>query len=245
MSGTKMSAPTTPEDGTRFVPDSLYNVFAYLVTGILFVSVCLLLFTNLSSLLRGWKALELAGQVALVLCVLSAVYVYSEFVSVVSYHAIRKPVSTLVRFLKPKGAQDFFFDHKELLESFELLKRFPDKRKGNYWTLIYAAKVIQPAIGNDLLERHARVKMSRMNALNSFILFAASLYARLFDPEFLSNSLIQRASVGYLVLVASLAATIMFSFEFYQRQCWFGDIVLKISASLQEVEKERRFLEKR
>ena len=235
-----MNTPTTPEDGTRFVPDSLYNVFAYLCTGMLFISVCILLFSDLSLLLRGWKALELAGQLAVVLFVLSAVYVYSEFISVISYHVIRRPVSSLVRLLNPKGASDFFFDHKELLTRFDVLKQFPDKQKGNYWTLIYAAKIKHPAIGNDMLERHARVKMSRMNALNSFVVFLMALYSRTFEPAILENSLIRKPHVSFLVLFVSLLGTLMFAFEFYQRQCWFGDIVLKISASLSRLEKDER-----
>jgi hypothetical protein len=235
-----MNTPTSPEDGTRFVPDSLYNVFAYLCTGILFISVCILLFADLSLLLKGWKALEIAGQLVVVLFLLSAVYVYSEFISVISYHAIRKPVSRLVRFLNPKGASDFFFDHKDLLARFDVLEQFPDKQKGNYWTLIYAAKIIHPAIGNDMLERHARVKMSRMNALNSFIVFLMALYSRIFEPAILVNSMIRKPHVGSLVLFGSFIGTLMFAFEFYQRQCWFGDIVLKISASLSRVEKDEK-----
>jgi len=91
-----------------------------------------------------------------------------------------------------------------------------------------------------MLERHARVKMSRMNALNSFVVFLMALYSRTFEPAILENSLIRKPHVSFLVLFVSLLGTLMFAFEFYQRQCWFGDIVLKISASLSRLEKDER-----
>ncbi len=231
-----MTAVPSAEDSTRFVPDSLYNVFAYLSTGILFFTLFFSLFLDPTKILAIWKSLEVAGQIATVPIILSAVYIYSEFISVMSYHVIRKPVGYLVKLRQPRAIRDFGFDYKELLSRFPLLQHLTEKQRGNYWTLIYWAKINHPPIGNDLLERHARVKMARMNALNSLILFSLSLLYLLFRPQFMANAVIARNGGQWVVFAGAAVATVLFAFEFYQRQCWFADIVVKIFASLSKQE---------
>jgi len=149
-------------------------------------------------------------------------------------------VNAVVRTVKPEASRDFFFDYQGLIKGFDLLDGLSDKQRGNYWTLIYWIKVNHPTIGNDLLERHARLKMARMNALNSFIILFLSFLCLIFKPEFMANSTIKRGGVEYLALIGSMVATLLFSFEFYQRQVWFGDIVIKIFASLSRQDKEAR-----
>jgi hypothetical protein len=132
----------------------------------------------------------------------------------------------------PDPARDFFFDYQGLLKEFTLLEEFSEKRRGNYWTLIYWIKTNHPSIANDLLERHARVKMARMNALDCFVLFLLSLLSIFVHPTFTANALISTSGGKWSALIGTAGATVLFAFEFYQRQCWFADIVLKILASV-------------
>jgi hypothetical protein len=142
----------------------------------------------------------------------------------------------IVRVLKRRANRDFFFDYQSLLKDFPLLEQLSEKQRGNYWTLIYWLKINHPSIGNDLLERHARVKMARMNALNSFFIFLLSLFS-FSNPALMTNAAIYNDSVRVYALIGSCIITMLFAFEFYQRQCWFGDIVVKIFASLSRNDK--------
>lgn len=217
----------------RTVPNVFYDLIVYYGSSITFFIVLIFLSFDLSSIRSFLSNLDVLGKIILFFVALSVCYIYGQLSSMLSYYLVKKPVNKIVKVLKSKQKKDYFFEYSELLDNFPIFPILPSKKEKNYWSLIYYIKILYPDIGDDLLKRYARCKLSRINALNVFVLL---IY---FGFTFLLRSLPTHIQNPGIVIAILLLFAILFVLEFYQRQCWFGDITVKIYASIQKRQQEK------
>jgi hypothetical protein len=213
----------------RSIPDAFYDIIVYMGSSIVFFFF-LITIAPIEELLEDivyrWGLLD---KIILVVAAVAFGYIYGQLASTLSYHFVKRPMNRIVRRFRLKSSSDYFFDYPSLLEDFEMFDRIDVKKKDrNYWTLIYYIKMIHPDVGSDMVKRYARCKLARIGAFNFLVLIvlAISLFASgiaTSENAFLPGYLDPIAIVGVLLLL--LVAS---WFEFYQRQSWFGDFLVKV-----------------
>jgi len=216
----------------RTVPNVFYDLIVYYGSSIVFFIGLIFLSFDFGAIRSFLSTLDVLGKIILLLVALSACYIYGQLSSMLSYYLIKKPVNRIIKLLNPKQRRDYFFEYSQLLDDFPVFSTLSSKKDKNYWSLIYYIKILRPDIGDDLLKRYARVKISRINALNTFMLL---VYLGLMSLFRNLQTHIQNPVIIALIL---LFFVILFLLEFYQRQCWFGDITVKIYASIQKASRK-------
>lgn len=226
-----MEAQDSISRAFKSIPGVFYDLIVYYGSTTLFAFAFLALSADVHTVRRMLVGLDTFEKIFLVVLLLAGFYVYGQLASALSYHIIKRPMNKLVRFINPKEAKDYFFEYSDILNEFSLLNGFEGKKR-NYWTLVYFIRRVNPDIGDDLLKRYARVKLARINAFNASILFLY-LFIKGVAQIFILEPPVTPILLETLFQIAiALAFVLIFGFEFYQRQCWFSDIAVKIYAAI-------------
>lgn len=231
-----MQVELRPERATSIIPGFFYDLLVYYASSALFFLGFYFISFDVETLVQTLLYAPFPNLIVSALLLLAVFHAYGQFASAISAYVIKKPVSMIITKLNVKQLKDYKFDYISLLEKFKVLKDLDKAKPGNYWTLIYYIKTVNLDIGDDLIKRYGRVKLARTNAFNFLLLLIYILIRPL--VAFLSADAILLPSVGNPLLHALLIMAFMlgFSIEFYQRQCWFGDIVTKVYAAICETQ---------
>ena len=222
----------------KSIPGAFYDLIVYYASVVLFIAVFIVSSVELVTLAKSASSIKTLDKIFLLLFVLSVGYVYGQLSSALSSYFIKKPVSKLARAFGFKSYKDYKFDFFYDDKSFELLGECGKGLKGNYWTLIYYIKLNAPEISDDLMKRYARVKLARTNAFNFLVLFILSLATLWIDRVALKFGLFDAYLSPKWWAVIFLFVSLVFSVEFYQRQAWLGDILIKVYSAFYEWEKK-------
>jgi hypothetical protein len=229
-----MGATEGITESIKAIPGAIYDLIVYYGSGVIFLFGVVLLFLSPPRIHKELTNINTFEAVTLIVIAIALCYIWGQLSSALSYYVIKRPVSRIVKNINSASKEDFFFNRPNLLDKFPLLQT-EEKKKGNYWTILYYIRLVSPEVADDLLKRYARCKLARVNALNFFLLSILHLivYWVTVTPqnegEFYSfyHSL-------WMVLIL-LFLSLVFAFEFYQRQCWFGDILFKVYAAIERV----------
>ena len=214
-----------------FIPDASYELIVYISSGILFVALIGLIFFSPEGIYIKFAGTGTFEKFIIVVGIIFITYVYGQMASVLSTYLVKKQVQKFVEKFMSSKSDDFNFNYPHINEKFELLRKFPNKLYNNQWSLLYFMKRLHPDIGDDLLERYARLKLARLNAFNLMLLLVAFCISTLFFSIGIESTLIE---YDYLTLKFGtlIVLTLGFIIEYTQRQIWFGDILIKSSASI-------------
>lgn len=220
------------ESAIKSVPMVFYDLIVYYGSSFFFLGILGLTFIGFEKIAELCSKLSALSMTFGVMMVVSFCYVYGQFASTFSSIVIKRPISRLVKLWGGSSRKDYFFDYFESSEDFVILEKTGKTLRKNYWTIIYFVMLYFPTIADDLLKRYARCKLARVNAFNflflSVLTFTSSLLEKLGWCRLVSTCYFSCFTWAMVFLVATLAC----SWEFYQRQCWFGDILVKIFAAV-------------
>lgn len=216
----------------KSIPVIIYDLIVYYASSILLFSAVILLFVTPKQAHEMISEAQTAEIVFISLVGLSLAYVWGQFSTTFSYYLIKKPVGFLVKRFGKKQKEDFFFDYPWTLEPFRHLTNISSKVKGNYWTLIYHIRLTHSDIADDLIKRYAKCKLARVNAFNSFILFALVVWIKISGVPSVIPFYFPSSNGYFIIASLSIVLVILFALEFFQRQCWFGDIMIKIYSAI-------------
>lgn len=202
------------------VPGYFYDAIVYYSSYVVLISLIALLYVDAHKLVEFLRTLSVGEQLLALLSFLSFGYVWGQFSSALSYPLVKLPITKIVKRFHPKTEGDFLFSFDEILLLIDTKDTLKEKRHRNYWTILYFVQAIDPWTGSDLLKRYARCKLARVNAFNFMALVVLGISLRIFAIQLHFLSWPQYFFLCSLFVV-------LFSLEFYQRQKWFGDIVIK------------------
>ena len=223
-----------------FIPDATYELVVYIFSGAVFATLVTLVFFNPVALFAFFVSLGTFEKFLLLFLFGVGLYSYGQIASVFAAHVVKKPARFLVKRLRRKRLEDFDFDYPVLLADFRIFTRYPKKLKGNYWTLLYYLTVHYPDVADDLWERYARLKLARLNCFNACVLLLALVIVviiELIHPLNLPASILRPWSLKFCICFLFLGASLV---EYAQRQCWFGDILVKACAAIAESKSKNR-----
>lgn len=214
------------------LPNAFYDVIAYFFSGIIFATIFFYTRYPFDEIIKFFEKKSIAENVLIVLIAITFMYIWGQISSTLSSYMVKKPIVFILKKILKSEEDEFFFKYDNVLEKFPILNDYPKKYRGNYWTLIYYIFLISPAIGSDVMKRYARCKLSRINSFNFFLLTIYLIYMNVFDDP--SNRINLVHNIGLLLI------TIVMYIDFYQRQKWFNDIIIKIYASIDRFMKDTK-----
>ena len=216
----------------KSVPGGFYDLIVYFASSVVLVGSAALLLCDAATITELLSKLTVSGFSLLFLFLICFSYLYGQLASTLSALFIKKPVNSIVSRFHPKQMRDYFFDYPEACRDFPVLALVGKGQSKNYWTILYFIKISYPDIADDLLKRYARCKLARVNAFNFLVLCSFTL----------SLCILRKLGVTGIPEVANLRPTVWvvsfalvfgaYTLDFYQRQCWFGDILIKILAAV-------------
>ncbi len=216
------------------LPGGFYDLIVYYGSSLLFLTIFVFSSFKLEEIESFSKSLSTTEKIFLSVVVVFVSYILGLFSSTFSSHVIKKTVTRVARKLKFKSLKDYEFDYFDDFDkhNFIILDLIEKKMKGNYWSIIYLIKMYKPDIADDILKRYARCKLARNNAFNFLLLSLGALISGVW------TNLTSKSSPFFDVFLSPaiwsiifFIIAIIFTLEFYQRQVWFGDILIKIYAS--------------
>lgn len=216
------------------IPGGFYDLIVYYGGSLLFFTAIVFASYDLPQIKDFFSQLTTSEKIFLSVVIFSASYIFGQFSSTFSAHFVKKPISKLCSKFDLKDKQDYSFNYFENNEDFTILNETSKKVKGNYWTIIYFIKMYKPDIADDLIKRYARCKLARSNSFNFLILSLLSLSCYLLNIFNVSLKYFDTyiGPLSWALVFGSFS--IIFAAEFYQRQAWFGDILIKIYAAFHE-----------
>lgn len=217
-----------------FIPDAAYELIVYIFSGVLFSIIAVILFADCKYLYSKYLEVETFEKIVMFILLGICLYVYGQMASVFATYIVKKPSRYIVKHLRKRRLDDFDFNYQNLLTNFHTLINFPNKTKGNYWSLLYYMNINHPEIYDDLMVRYARVKLARLNSFNAVILSFIYIVGAIFHS--IHPIQISAISLNPFIMKLSICLVfLLFSFvEYIQRQCWFGDIMVKAIAGMSE-----------
>jgi len=220
------------DKAVKGLSEFFYDVIVYFSSGAIVVTA-LLLTTDVWEKI-GPQLLPLTGGIQLlaIFFLLCVFFVYGQMASTFSEVLIKRPISVIVRKFAKDKADDFLFSYSKDLRKFTLLNKFPKKVERNYWTVLYWLKIHHPSVAADLIKRYARVKLARVNAFNCLVFCIACFVEYVLSRASWYNINIFKYDTVVLGLLFS-CLLVIFAMEFYKRQCWFGDILIKTLAAVE------------
>jgi len=153
-------------------------------------------------------------------------------------------VSDIVRFLHKKKVlkdSDFYLDLSNEIEKIELPISLDNKRRNSKWTIYFYAILLAPHIGTDLLKRYAWEKLSRSSAFTFLLLFFISFVFVIFNLFKDFGMLCGKYGFSsFYFLIISFLLTIATFYEYYRRNSWNNDLLIKVLPILQlEFERQK------
>lgn len=220
------------KESLKSVPIIFYDLIVYYGSSFFLISAICVAFIGYHNCVQFMAKLSTSGVTIGIILLISFCYVYGQLASALSAVIIKKPINYIIRRLKPKSEDDYFFNYFGNCNDFPVLEYTGKSVKKNYWTIIYFIKLIYPSVADDLLKRYARCKLSRVNALNYFFLCILSLSFHFLKKCNHIPNIIPHHMSFFLWAFLFLIISLVFCWEFYQRQCWFGDILVKMFAAV-------------
>jgi len=206
------------------IPNMFYDLIAYFFSGSIFFFLVLILSYPFDSIIKFIEGNTNTKNIIIILLSISFIYIWGQVASTFSSYLVKKPITFLLKRILKKVNDGFFFKHDELLKNFSILEYYPEKLKGNYWTILYYIFLVSPNIGLDLMKRYARCKLARINSFNFLLLGIYSLLLLIFN--------ISQIEIKFLYSLILFFLTFIMYCDYYQRQKWFNDIIIKIFASV-------------
>jgi hypothetical protein len=227
-----MEAEPGIAESIKTVPGVFYDLIVYYASSVTFLVGVTLLFISPSDIHKILASVSLFETALLIILGISFCYIWGQLSSAHSYYIIKTPISLIVKWLNGSSCDDYFFNRSRFLEDFPLLSSTEEKKERNYWTILYYIRVIKPHIADDLMKRYARCKLARVNAFNFLLLSVLHLILRWTNLYSAGSDTFSSFYQSIWMVLILLFLTLIFIIEFYQRQCWFGDIVIKIYAAI-------------
>lgn len=208
------------KSGIISVPGYFYDLIVYYSSFFTFLFIVISLFVGFDNIRNITKSMSIFEWFGVSVLILSVGYSWGQLSSTLSYHIVKRPTTYLVKKIKPCNINDYLFSFDDIVSQLDVKDILKGKQHRNYWTIIYYLQIIYPHIGSDLLKRYARCKLARVNGFNFIVLIIIGAIL-----------CISSFSIYYIqwptYFVMCVIFTVLFFFEFYQRQCWFGDLVIK------------------
>lgn len=163
-------------------------------------------------------------------------YEYGRIAEAWSYWMVQRPLAFISRhtlFLKNPDFLAETPDEEVVLH----LPSFAGARKKNKWTLFFYASLVNPSLGSDLLKRYAWEKLSRNSAFTFCVLLLVSIASGILIHYQIIPPFIGNWTFGTLELGLALGTlTFMTYLEYYQRNCWNNDLLIKVLPVLMRAE---------
>ena len=217
------------------VPNFFYDLIVFVGPSLLFLGLLLYGFGVVTAdNISGISASVGAGSAALfTLFALFFGYEYGR-----TAEALSSPiVAGLISFLVRKGlipAGDYDLSLEDVVREMPIpVLRNSVGRPGSKWALYMYASVVSPDLGKDLLKRYAWEKLARSSAFTFVLLTLLSvicLTIRIVLPSCSSpmqNYLSDKPIASLIFLLSTLFLAIIAYFEYYKRNSWNNDLLIK------------------
>lgn len=182
-------------------------------------------------ILPNVKSLSAIGILGMALALLFAAYEYGRMAEALSATAVSHLLSIIVRVTRKKQnvESDAFRNMTDQVDLLPLPVELAKKRKGTRWPIYFFALLYSPTIGSDLLKRYAWEKLARSSAFTFLLLFLTSLAFEILGLFGIKTSYAGDygfGTIGYTLF--SLLLAVLTYYEFYQRNSWNNDLLIKI-----------------
>jgi len=252
---------TVNTDGIKHLPNAFYDMMVFAVPtvqfaiGIWFGCGHPNFIKDLASSLDT-PSIAITSVVIIFVVGIVASYEYGRLVDALSAYLVQGVLKIIVKdnnkYLSKlfKHRADFC---QEIEDIYDVLELDPyNNRKGDKWVIYFYAFAKHPAIGADLLKRYAWEKLSRSSAFNYAILLIISLaclikricqsftiessfgntIATIFD--FIKNDFLIVEFGSLLYTTACLFMVSLTYLEYYRRNVWNHDLLLKMMPVLKK-----------
>jgi len=226
-------------------PNAFYDFIVFVGSTTVFVVG---LFIGVGGLGKTWlRTLDFRAIDALLVVgvVVLASYEYGRIAEAWSAVVVQRPLVFIAK--RTSWLQDPDFLANLSISDLQLrLPSIPEAKQGNKWTVYFYASLVSPWLGSDLLKRYAWEKLARNSAFSYAVLWATSIVTG--DLGIVMHKL----SVGnwgfgtteYSVLLGVL--TIVTYYEYYRRNCWNNDLLVKVLPVLikaEELVRETKYIQ--
>lgn len=219
----------------KIVPASLYEIIAYFGSACVLTALIFLGFVQgeaLEHLRDTLVEMKVNGQIFLLIIFATIGYAYGQLASALSAPFIAQPISKIVKQFGKRWtrSRDFTIQFKDLLTSQGFSDLLPENKLNNKWTLLFYLLTVQPEIAKDLLKRHARERLARINAFNSFLMAGYGLLVTIYygAKKPMGGSREIFISPSYCYIAGIIILGLIFSYEYYLRKGWNNDLMLKV-----------------
>lgn len=182
------------------IPEFFYDLILYLSSGIYFLLGIGILFPELFVYINSLKIST--SWMAFVCFIISNIF--GQLFSTFSAILIRDPLRILVR--KYFKTSLFVFDNNS--DNVALGPKI-----GTHWKEVFEIQKKSLEVYNILIKRYARLKLSRSLSVVNLLLII--IYLQGVFCEYIP-------SVNYLILTIFMLLLVLFTIDYYYRQCWFN-----------------------
>jgi len=227
-----------------FFPNAFYDFIVFIGSTVVFFGGLFVGFGGLNRM--GNLELQLQGiDVLLIFGMLILIgYEYGRIAEAWSAVIVQKPlqfISSHTPFLKSK---DFLSKPPIPKELGIVFPSMPEAKRTDKWTIYFYASMVHPGLGSDLLKRYAWEKLSRNSAFSYCILFIISISSMIFQ-RVLKLSDFGSWSFGTTELSVLIGImTLLTFYEYYKRNCWNNDLLIKAMPILITLQRHRLKIEK-
>jgi hypothetical protein len=164
-------------------------------------------------------------------------YEYGRIVEAWSSTIVQTPISWIKKHTSFFPSNDYLHELNEV-ESCLDIEIKDGTRKGGKWTVYFYAMALDPKLGSDLLKRYAWEKLARNSASTFLILFLISFLSFIFSSYLGSKEYFYGdwKFGSYQYTLALFTLTLLTYFDYYKRNCWNNDLILKVINTLKKVE---------
>jgi len=221
------------KSGVTSIPGYFYDAIVYYSSYFVFISIIIFLFVGYDNLRDFTKTLSIFEWSGIAVVTLSVGYTWGQLSSTLSYYIVKRPTTFLVKRIKPNNIDDYLFSFDDIVSQLDAKNILKRKIHGNYWTIFYYLQIVYPTIGSDLFKRYARCKLARVNGFNFVVLIIIGVIFWAF-----SFSIYYIKWPAYFITCTIFI--LLFFFDFYQRQCWLGDLIIKILSSVYSAQRDMK-----
>lgn len=219
-----------------FVPNAFYDFIVFIGATLIFLSG---LFVGLGLPHEAWMQQANPETLDVLLVILATIflsYEYGRIAEAWSAVFVQKPLQFL-------GRRSRVFCHPDFLAKIpaEIMglkfPQIPPERAGDKWTIYFYASLVAPRLGGDLLKRYAWEKLSRNSGFTFAILFLFSVTVRilmLFSVKVPWGGSWSFGTAEFSILAGGMV--VVTYYEYYRRNCWNNDLLIKVLPVLLKAE---------
>ncbi|MCD4744689.1 MAG: hypothetical protein K8R58_00140 [Bacteroidales bacterium] len=227
-----------------YIPNFFYDLIVFVSPSVLFLAGLSLGISGITKkvFLEYASNLGAVDIIAYTALILLLSYEYGRMSEALSSLFVAFPIG----FFKKKNiffkSEDLFLDMTSQVDLLNLPYSQSASKKKTRWQIYFYALRFCPEIGSDLLKRYAWEKLSRSSAFTYLILFFTSfiiLIIQLFTEKSIVFGTFGFGSIIYTLI--SLILMLLTYYEFYKRNCWNNDLLVKIlPVILMNLEKQEK-----